>query len=183
MGTTKRRSTSYKRRLAEKHHRTCGDCMTCCTAIGVEELGKPYAYPCHHLCDHGCSIYQNRPDSCVRYGCVWLDGWGGPNMRPDKSGVIVTFHNSHTLELAIFELRPGAAKNAVVKQWCVLAAEMGCQQFTVYPPDAMVGTAYPINSEYPDCGDQGYFAPGKRTGSFLHYEGRCRKSSEQATSA
>jgi len=175
------RSKAWKRHLAEKANRACGDCTACCTAIGVEELGKPYACPCHHLCGKGCGIYKDRPESCKAFGCLWLDGWAGPAMRPDKSGIILFFQKKTDgiPELAIFELWAKAADNPVVGSLALLAlgaVDQRCQ-IMIYPPGSMAGTSYAISSEYPDCGDEGYTAPVKQIGGPLgEYAGRKREA-------
>jgi hypothetical protein len=100
------RSKAWKRKIKQRAPRTCGDCTVCCTVMGVRELGKPYAFPCHHLCDSGCSIYEDRPHGCVVFECLWRQGAvEGEGMRPDKWGVMfVVDLMDDGLELGVFEL-------------------------------------------------------------------------------
>jgi hypothetical protein len=71
--------------------RKCDGCTVCCTALAVEDLGKPYYVRCEHLKEGGCGIYPTRPNSCKTYQCVWLQGC--PILtdadRPDKSGYLI----------------------------------------------------------------------------------------------
>lgn len=86
--------------------RRCGDCKACCTAISVEELGKPFNAHCEHECDKGCAIYGKHPLSCQGYECGWLLGFGKLEDRPDKIGAVL--HHSvddHGLWIQIHTLR------------------------------------------------------------------------------
>jgi hypothetical protein len=78
--------------LTSIFQRQCGECKACCTAIGVQELGKPFNRACKHECDKGCDIYGKHPDSCQGYQCGWLSGCGEFQDRPDKIGAV--FHPS-----------------------------------------------------------------------------------------
>lgn len=79
--------------------RGCGDCTACCTIMRVDmapiaPTHKPERVKCTHECKAGCSIYENKPDSCTAFMCLWLatqlfddpmpDRW-----RPDRVGAVV----------------------------------------------------------------------------------------------
>jgi len=64
----------------------CGDCTVCCTSTKVPELKKPERTKCKY-CEKGCSIYDQRPQSCAEFECLYLKG--GIDIRPDKCGVII----------------------------------------------------------------------------------------------
>ena len=75
---------------------SCGSCSLCCRLLGVPALNKPAGKWCDH-CDKskGCSIYADRPQSCIAFECLWLQSAkrGGDvalplAMRPDKSHVV-----------------------------------------------------------------------------------------------
>lgn len=82
--------------------RTCGPCTVCCTLQGVKDgmpdgKPKPPAEPCRFLATgecSGCSIYEQRPEECRTYTCLWLDGFGRLGDRPDRIGVM--FEIQHT---------------------------------------------------------------------------------------
>lgn len=71
--------------------RECGECSLCCKLTRVHELNKLERDDCIH-CDNGCSIYNNRPISCVNFECAWLSGCIPERFRPDKCGVMVEVH-------------------------------------------------------------------------------------------
>lgn len=52
--------------------RECGECTLCCKLLGVDELRKPVNKWCPH-CDvgKGCLIYEDRPQSCRDFMCLW----------------------------------------------------------------------------------------------------------------
>lgn len=59
--------------------------------MGVEALAKPPGAWCAH-CDRGvgCSIYDDRPQSCRDFRCLWLSDPSIPQkMRPDRSKVVL----------------------------------------------------------------------------------------------
>ncbi len=71
--------------------RSCGECRECCTAMAVGEIGKSWYERCARLSESGCDIYGSHPASCKTYRCLWLDGWGGEDDRPDRLGVIAGY--------------------------------------------------------------------------------------------
>jgi len=77
--------------------RNCGSCQECCTFLAIPELNKAENEPCKHLSDDGCSIYQDRPDVCQGFNCLWkfrnlfVDKKG--KRRPDRLGVMVRLRN------------------------------------------------------------------------------------------
>lgn len=66
--------------------RRCGPCVACCTTMGVPELEKPFNVPCKHA-GTSCGIYTTRPPSCQAFECLWLQGHGRPEHRPDRLGI------------------------------------------------------------------------------------------------
>lgn len=78
----------------------CADCTGCCIVFSVEEVGKAFGEPCRHigktLFGVGCTIYENRPDACRKYVCLYLDSQRRmdvpsmpENMRPNVSKVVL----------------------------------------------------------------------------------------------
>lgn len=55
----------------------CADCTGCCIVFEVKDVPKPFGEPCKHigqtLFGIGCQIYEERPDACRRYVCLYLD--------------------------------------------------------------------------------------------------------------
>lgn len=93
--------------LTPKHHpttpavgalvpgRTCGPCTACCRVPAIEVLAKPAGVLCRHSTGTACGIYQDRPEVCVRWYCLWRKIGALPNaLRPDRSGVIFAIEGS-----------------------------------------------------------------------------------------
>tara|TARA_B100001094_G_scaffold300432_1_gene325861 strand:- start:597 stop:1202 length:606 start_codon:yes stop_codon:yes gene_type:complete len=88
----------FKKSKKIKKQRECGECKVCCVTHGVPELGKSAFAFCENLAANavvtteqrgGCSMYGERPESCRKYECVWLQGWADDGCRPDKLGAVV----------------------------------------------------------------------------------------------
>ena len=75
----------------------CGTCTMCCRLLAIKELKKPGGKWCEHCnIGVGCKVYEQRPDSCRAFACIWLqsqDRQGNERMplelRPDKSKVVM----------------------------------------------------------------------------------------------
>ena len=69
--------------------RTCGECTACCRVPAIEVLAKPAGVLCRHNTGEACGIYQDRPEPCVRWYCLWRKIGALPDaLRPDRSGVM-----------------------------------------------------------------------------------------------
>lgn len=86
--------------------RKCGDCVVCCVypRINTEKLVKKGCEHCPNLNLSNqvevntmqlsseelvkCRIYDDRPDVCRGYTCLWLQGHGEEQDRPDLSFVL-----------------------------------------------------------------------------------------------
>ncbi|HCB3267213.1 MULTISPECIES: YkgJ family cysteine cluster protein [Citrobacter] len=78
-------------------NRKCGSCSVCCTSLRIEQptLKKLADVPCQHLKPQGgCSIYDERPSVCRTWYCGWRILDIGPEMRPDRSGVLIRYDGS-----------------------------------------------------------------------------------------
>ena len=74
--------------------RECGTCTHCCQGWltgTVKNITFFPGKPCHFNTTVGCSIYEDRPQFCKDFKCLWLareealPEW----MRPDRCGVMV----------------------------------------------------------------------------------------------
>lgn len=68
----------------------CLGCMACCESLPINDikLTKPEGVLCVH-CDNGCSIYDDRPESCRNFDCMYnLAADMDISLRPDKLNVI-----------------------------------------------------------------------------------------------
>ena len=130
----KQREKMLKRK-ADKHTsdmRACGECDACCTVLAVSDLPgipKPRHVPCVHLKlqSHGCNIYEERPESCRKFYCLWLIKYPGftGEMRPDRFGIVAWPELTHVGEsMCIDEVEPGAFDRPEVKS---LLRELGAR--------------------------------------------------------
>lgn len=71
--------------------RTCGECTLCCKLLAIPEIQKAAGKWCA-VCNIGkaCTVYENRPRACRDFECLWLQGVGTDDMRPDKSKVVMS---------------------------------------------------------------------------------------------
>jgi uncharacterized protein len=70
--------------------RPCGDCTMCCKLPAAPDLNKPPGVWCQH-CDKGkaCRIYDDRPQGCRDFYCLWKVMPDFPEeLRPDRCKVI-----------------------------------------------------------------------------------------------
>lgn len=92
--------------------RVCGECIACCVylRINAPALKKQGMEHCPHLRlsepvrpdvaqystdePQPCRIYENRPEVCGGYSCLWRLGHGADDDRPDRSGMLCdTLHS------------------------------------------------------------------------------------------
>jgi hypothetical protein len=67
----------------------------CCLLFDVPELEKPENEWCKHCRPgRGCGIYNERPDICRRYVCMWLAGDMPDYWQPVRSKMILDFELS-----------------------------------------------------------------------------------------
>src|SRR3977135_545867 len=71
--------------------RSCGTCIMCCKVYAIRELNKRAGQMCVHAergC--GCKIYDNRPDVCRSFYCMWrVDATLGPEWKPETARFVV----------------------------------------------------------------------------------------------
>lgn len=86
----------------------CGSCTYCCTVMKVKELNKGANTPCTHCIEgSGCTIYNERPESCRIYECLWFRSQSfdkplPPGIRPDRCNVVIgTVNNGNEVILYV----------------------------------------------------------------------------------
>lgn len=112
----------------------CGGCKACCTVNAIVELEKPMRTHCPNECPKGCSIYQDRPQSCREFTCLWRTGLGRDWERPDKIGLFVEEREGEPLGVQYFakEVRHGAARSRRGRKYLEwLSAETGKPVFVL----------------------------------------------------
>lgn len=106
---------------------SCGSCTLCCKLLAIEEIEKPIGEWCKHCnVGVGCSAYEDRPNACREFECLWLhsqkpeidDTLRFPlEMRPDKSKVILFKKKDGTLTAVVPPERPDSWKQGQIGQW------------------------------------------------------------------
>lgn len=99
-------------------NRECGVCHACCIHLPIGD--KPAHVPCADLRDGCCQVYAERPDTCRRFRCFWLQGWLWPAARPDRCGVLLQpVVDHHGLRLNAIECEPEALeRNPMIVDGC-----------------------------------------------------------------
>jgi Fe-S-cluster containining protein len=116
----------------------CGSCTMCCKVLGVKgevrgvPLKKPRAGWCEH-CDigKGCKVYEDRPEVCSTFECMWLSarkqGIEVPDeLRPDRGGVVFapsTSDNAFSAHMDSY--KPDAWKRGAAYEWIKLLVRAG----------------------------------------------------------
>jgi hypothetical protein len=72
--------------------RSCGTCILCCKVFAIRELNKPAGRWCVHAeRGRGCKIYNDRPDTCRGFYCMWrVDATLGPEWKPETARFVVS---------------------------------------------------------------------------------------------
>jgi|SRR5215467_7075712 len=69
--------------------RACGSCTGCCFVFEVPGVTQAYEWCQHCSIGVGCRIYQDRPQDCASFYCLWRMGFGEEEDRPDRHGVVM----------------------------------------------------------------------------------------------
>jgi hypothetical protein len=102
--------------------RTCGPCTACCKPLAVPEVGKFDGGWCKHaIARKGCSIYENRPYACKAFTCLWLNGVGPDEYRPDLLGVMMDTQDCVVDErkfpiIHLYEIRTDALDQPIITE-------------------------------------------------------------------
>ena len=89
--------------------RSCDGCDACCNGtLQVFDLqydvDVDYKKPCKHICDNGCSIYENKPTQCNEFTCLWLQDETIPDwVKPSKSGLLMKCNEGYLVLHSVFE--------------------------------------------------------------------------------
>lgn len=65
----------------------CDGCTECCTSLPISDIDlcKSAGMQCN-FCNNGCTIYENRPESCKNFDCLY--SLGESELKPSESHVI-----------------------------------------------------------------------------------------------
>ena len=104
--------------------RACDGCTLCCKVVPMQARGprgdiiKDGETWCR-FCDksNGCTIYDERPDACRIFRCVWLDNPSIPDsLRPDRSGVVLEPYHTGKRQWCIVHVNHGADIRGTIGQ-------------------------------------------------------------------
>ncbi len=79
----------------------------------VTALDKPAGVECPHMTPTGCGNYENRPEVCRTWYCMWVRDDGrvfDEDERPDKIGVFFSADIEGEPVLYAHELEPGSSQ-------------------------------------------------------------------------
>ena len=77
--------------------KSCEGCTACCNGTLSAMIGDHPMHrgnPCIHMCSesNNCKIYEDRPDLCKNFHCLWLLDETMPDwLKPSQSGVILIY--------------------------------------------------------------------------------------------
>jgi hypothetical protein len=87
--------------------RQCGACSMCCLLLHVPEAQKPRAGWCPHCRPGkgGCNIYDQRPNICRVYACMWLVNQAIPDYwAPLRSKMVLDFHHDAEMRFPVLRV-------------------------------------------------------------------------------
>jgi Fe-S-cluster containining protein len=104
-------------RKPKQPDRACGTCQACCGPVFIIENLKRADEDCQFKAPKGCGVYENRPQVCKDFRCLWHYGVMRGEQRPDRIGIIVTLTEPNApylppgveQALIIREVWPGAS--------------------------------------------------------------------------
>jgi hypothetical protein len=115
--------------------RECGGCTLCCKLLAVPAIEKPQDKWCKHCTiGVGCAINgsEQRPEACGLFDCLWLQGYGDDNMRPDKSKVVMGMtSDGKSLVLYVDPSRPEAFREPAIDKTIDKLIANGMKVFVV----------------------------------------------------
>lgn len=77
--------------------KTCDGCVACCNGTLSAIIGDHKVHrgsPCHNICydNNSCKIYDDRPEVCRKFRCLWLIQEDIPEwMKPSNSGILLIY--------------------------------------------------------------------------------------------
>jgi hypothetical protein len=132
----------------------CGECTACCKVYSIPEFKKPAGPWCSHCAiGVGCKIYEERPERCREYQCLWLESQGradprerlDPALRPDRCKVVfAATSNPHVISATL--MRGGAHRQKLVAS-LIKMITLGGGGVAVGAPGAMTTTLITANGE------------------------------------
>lgn len=105
--------------------------------MGIKELGKPNYKDCAHcIPKKGCGIYQDRPEECREFNCLWLGGILPRDYRPDVLGVMFCVEDGY---LMLYETKPNGM-NDRAKEVALKLPSPGRREIILVPLGTKIGS-------------------------------------------
>jgi hypothetical protein len=80
--------------MSPADQRTCGTCTMCCKVYRIADLNKQEGKWCTHCAiGSGCRIYDERPEQCRSFNCLWLqDATMAAEWKPEISKIVLSIY-------------------------------------------------------------------------------------------
>ena len=80
--------------MSPANERACGTCTMCCKVYRIPILNKQEGKWCTHCAiGSGCRIYEDRPEQCRSFVCLWLqDMTMPPEWKPEISKMVLSIY-------------------------------------------------------------------------------------------
>jgi hypothetical protein len=110
--------------------RSCGTCTLCCRLPEIAELSKPAnAWCVNCTAGQGCSIYDERPQLCRDFLCLWMINERlGPDWEPAIANMMV-YAQGRQITVLVDPAYPSAWQaepyQTQLRQWAVEAGKQG----------------------------------------------------------
>ena len=121
----------------------CGNCTACCRVYNIPKFNKPAGKWCEHCAiGQGCKIYDDRPDVCRDFECLWLQSQSipgavlGPELRPDRCKVVFApSTNANYISATTMPGAPDAWRRPAVKDFISRLVRKGNVSVVVGAPN------------------------------------------------
>lgn len=119
--------------------RPCGTCNMCCLVFAVEShhITKPndkWCPACTIGSERGCGVYgtPDRPEECGAFYCLWTQGIGPADGRPDRvKAVMKPTPDGKSLQIHPHPMMPDAWRNTWVADVVRKAQRAGITVFVI----------------------------------------------------
>lgn len=112
--------------------RQCGECSLCCKLTYIQAFNKPMGEWCRHFRKGvGCGIYNERPQDCRVFRCMWLDSDEiGDAWFPKRAGLFVSFGGGGNRMIVYVDPKNPVAWRSEpfyskIKEWSARALKVG----------------------------------------------------------
>jgi hypothetical protein len=110
--------------------RSCGSCTLCCRLPEIDAFSKPANVQCSNCIEgRGCAIYQNRPQLCRDFLCLWMISDGlSEEWHPSHSHMMI-YAQGQQITILVDPTHPDAWRQepylSQLRRWANDAALVG----------------------------------------------------------